>query len=198
MLRSRRFFLIVLGALTSVWLGGLVWVGVIEPRINMAAVDLLGRGDYELVATDGTAFTEATLKGNPSAVFFGFTHCPEVCPTTLGDVAGWQEALSAEGEQLRTFFVTVDPERDTPDVLDEYVSWAPGVVGVSGDPEEVRKAIMAFRVYAARVPLKEGGYTMDHSAFVMLFDDDGRFVQTIAYQEDHDAALAKIRALVTG
>ena len=101
--------------------------------------------------TDGGTFSQETLEQGPTAIFFGFTHCPEICPATLGDVMVWQEMLEADGaDPIRVFFVTVDPERDTPEVLTEYVSWAPGVVGVSGSADEVDKAIQAFRVYRQR------------------------------------------------
>lgn len=174
------------------------WFLVLEPRLNASLSDDLGHGDYRLVATDGSTFTDKTLGGTASAVFFGFTHCPEVCPTTLGDVAEWQATLADEGEELRVYFVTVDPARDTPEMLGDYVSWVPGVTGVSGSQEEIDKAIRAFRVYSQKVPLKDGGYTMDHSAFVLLFDDRGRFDQPIAYQEDFDQAIGKIRNLIAG
>jgi protein SCO1/2 len=172
-----------------------LWMRVIEPRLSAGAADTLGRGDYALSATDGTTFTQRTLKGTPSAVFFGFTHCPEVCPTTLGDVAQWQEALAKNGKQLRVYFVTVDPERDTAQVLGDYVSWVPGVVGVTGSREEIDKAILAIRIIAQRVPLAGGGYTMDHSASVLLFDDKGKLFEPIGYQEGYDRAIAKLNRL---
>ena len=175
------------------------WVLVFAPRAEESAADMLGRGDYALVTTDGDAFTEATLTGAPSAVFFGFAHCPEVCPTTLSEIDGWQGRLAAEGlDPIRTFFVTVDPERDTARMLGDYVSWARGVTGVSGTPEEVARAMRAFRVFAQRVPLAEGGYTMDHSAMVLLFDANGRFVQPIGYGEAPETALPKLRRLLAG
>ncbi|PZX16922.1 protein SCO1/2 [Palleronia aestuarii] len=183
------------GGLTIALVLAAGWVWVLEPRMNRSVADALGRGDYTLVATDGTTFTEDTLNGAPSAVFFGFTHCPEVCPTTLGDVAGWQDALAEDGEELRVFFVTVDPERDTEKVLGDYVSWVPGVVGVTGSRDEIDKAIRSFRVYAQKVPIEGGGYTMDHSAFVLLFDADGRLDEPISYGEDPARAMAKIRDL---
>lgn len=191
-LRSGLWILAILA------LGALVWSTVLQPTVNQSAVSTLGKGDYSLRATDGSTFTEETLSGAPSAVFFGFTHCPEVCPTTLGDIAAWKEELGSEGPELRVFFVTVDPERDTTEMLSDYVSWVPGILGVSGDPDEIKKAILAFRVFAARIPLKEGGYTMDHSAFVMLFDRSGNFVRTISYQEEFDSAVGKLRDLLAG
>lgn len=118
-----------------------------------AGNDFIAGGDDAgtFIVADGFGFTEETLEGTPLAVFFGFTHCPEVCPATLGDVAGWQEDLTDDGEELRVSFVTVDPERDTAEVLDDHVSWVPGVVGVTGSRKEVDKAIRSFRVCAQKV-----------------------------------------------
>ncbi len=96
------------------------------------------------------------------------------------------------------FFVTVDPDRDTVDQLRDYVSWVPDTVGVSGSPEEIAKAIKAFKIYARKVPLEDGDYTMDHSANVLLFDADGRFFEPVGYQEAYDRALAKIRRMQRG
>ena len=173
----------------------ILWVAVISPLMAANAELALGQGDYRLDVTDGSEFTAASLAGRPSAVFFGFTHCPDVCPTTLGDVTGWQEALGGETE-LRVFFVTIDPERDTLDILKDYVGWAPGVTGVTGRVEDVQKVVQSFNIYAEKVPTDDGDYTMDHSASVLLFDDAGRFVETIRYQEDHDVAVGKIKSLM--
>ncbi len=193
---DRRTLTVVLWGLVAVALILVLGFRYLSPGIQNTLADRLGRGDYHLTMTDGQPFTEATLQGAPSAVFFGFTHCPEVCPTTLGEIAQWQEELQKDGTPLRVFFVTVDPERDTVDSLREYVSWVPGVTGVSGAPSEIAKAIKSFGVYAAKVPLDGGGYTMDHSANVMLFDRQGRLFEPIGYQEDFDRAIGKIRRLV--
>lgn len=189
---------LLLWGLVAVTALGAGWVFVVSPRLAASPADTLGRGDYSLATTDGDAFTQASLEGAPSAVFFGFTHCPDVCPTTLGDIRTWQEALGPDGEALRVFFVTVDPERDTAEVLDDYVSWVPGVTGVTGSREETDKAIQAFRVYAAKVPLGGDDYSMDHSSMVLLFDADGRLFEPIGYQEDTERAIAKIRRLLEG
>ncbi|WP_231388506.1 SCO family protein [Pseudooceanicola algae] len=174
----------------------LLWVRVIEPRITRDVAGELGHGDYTLVAADGTTFTEDSLKGAPTAIFFGFTHCPEVCPTTLGDIATWQEELIGAGEEpLRTAFITVDPERDTPELIDEYVSWAPGLTGFSGSREEVDKAIRSFRIYASQVPLENGDYTMSHSTSILLFDSNGDYYGVIGYQEEYERVMDKIHSL---
>jgi len=194
---SMRTTAIMAWGLVALALIALFWVLVLEPRLNESVADTLGRGDYELATTEGGQFTEKSLRGEPSAVFFGFAHCPEVCPTTLGDIGVWQDVLREEGKgPLRTFFVTVDPERDTLEMLGDYVSWVPGVTGVSGSPGEIEKAIEAFRIYSRKVPLEGGGYTMDHSALVLLFDDQGRFFEPVRYQEDLERAMSKIRRLL--
>lgn len=192
---------LLLWALVALALVAVVWMQVISPRLarlQEAGTDNLGRGDYQLQATDGSSFTVDSLKGQPSAVFFGFTHCPDVCPTTLGDMAQWQEELGKDGKKLRIFFLTVDPERDNVESLRDYVSWVPGVTGVSGSPEEMAKAIRAFRIYARKVPTEDGGYTMDHSALVLLFDAEGRYSGLIGYQEDPAKAMASLQKLVAG
>ena len=173
----------------------LIWVVVIAPRMEAQAASDIGRGDYELVQTDGSSFTEAALVGAPSAVFFGFTHCPDVCPTTLGDISAWQEELGG-ADALKVFFVTVDPARDTAEILGEYVGWVPGVAGVTGREDEMAKALASFKVFSQKVPTDGDNYTMDHSASVYLFDKSGRFVETIRYQEDHDVAVGQLRKLL--
>ncbi|GGL82467.1 SCO family protein [Pseudooceanicola nanhaiensis] len=187
----------VLWGVALVALGWFAWARLIAPTFEQSIADTIGPGDYRLETTSGGTFTEASLEGGPSAVFFGFTHCPEVCPTTLGDIATWQEELGPD-EKLRVYFVTVDPERDDIDTLRDYVSWAPGVEGVSGTPEEVEKALRAFRIYARKVPLGDGDYTMDHSANVLLFDEDGVFFEPVGYQEDYDRVMDKIRRMQAG
>ena len=180
---------------------GAGWVFLVAPGKRAATESAAtalppGIGDYRLTMTDGQPFTRETLKGQPSLVFFGFTHCPDVCPTTLGEIAGWQEELGPLGANLRTFFVTVDPERDTPEILKDYVSWLPGTTGVTGSVEETTKALKAFRVFARKVPLKDGGYSMDHSGFVMVFDHNGDFSLIINYMENPAEVLRKLRPVM--
>lgn len=197
-LRRVRLLLWVLVALA---VAAVAWFQLISPRLQTLAesgTGNLGRGDYRLVTTDGGSFTQDSLKGQPSAVFFGFTHCPDVCPTTLGDIAGWQEELAQQDKALRVFFLTVDPERDPVETLRDYVSWVPGVTGVSGTPEEMAKATKAFRVYSRKVPTENGGYTMDHSAMLLLFDAEGRYSGLIGYQEDPERARASLEKLLAG
>lgn len=158
---------------------------------------------FELVAQDGQPITEKAFQGKPTAVFFGFTHCPEVCPTTLFEMNGWLHKVDPDGTRLNGFFVSVDPERDTPEVLGQYVSNVTDrVKGISGPPEKVQAMIKGFKIYAKKVPVDEknpnGDYTMDHTASVFLLDRGGRFAGTIAYGEDPAVAEKKLANLVKG
>ncbi|MBZ4691005.1 MAG: electron transport protein SCO1/SenC [Cereibacter sp.] len=195
---TRKILRIVLWAAVAVATLGLAWATWLRPSPpdQQQVMQSLGKGDYRLVTAEGQPFTEADLKGQPTAVFFGFTHCPDVCPTTLGEITNWQAELAEEGAELRSLFITVDPERDTREVLKEYVSWVPGVTGITGEPAEIDKAIAAFRAFAQRVPLEGGGYTVNHSTQVLLFDDEGAFFGVVSYQEEHERAMGAIRRLL--
>lgn len=190
-----RYLPIFGGILAALAIVAALWY-VLAPRILERADGGIGRGDYTLQTTAGDAFTQSWLEGKPTAVFFGFTHCPDVCPTTLGDIMGWQDALGDRADDLRIAFVTVDPQRDTVDMLNDYVSWLPNAVGVTGTPEEVKKAEKAFGVYSRAVPLDSGDYTMEHTSKVILFDRDGNFSSLVSYQEATDSVLAKIQPLL--
>ncbi|WP_297103378.1 SCO family protein [uncultured Devosia sp.] len=188
----------VLWTLVAVAALGATGLYVYTTMTRPAQAVALGQGDYELVTATGAAFNRDSLKGSPSMLFFGFTHCPEVCPTSLAEMASWYEALGDEADDLNAFFVTVDPERDTAEVIGDYVSWTGRVTGVTGSPEEIAKAAQSWAVYAEKVPLEGGDYTMDHTASVFLVNAEGEFEGTIAYREDSDTALAKLRRLLEG
>jgi protein SCO1 len=151
---------------------------------------------FTLVSQDGSPITEKAFQGHPTMVFFGFTHCPEVCPTTLFEMSGWFKTLGAEGGNIKAYFVSVDPERDTPELLKAYVSNVTDrVIGVSGEPGKIAAMIKSFGVYARKVPTDGGDYTMDHTASVFLLNSAGDFHGTIAYGENADTAVEKLRRL---
>ncbi|KQW85755.1 hypothetical protein ASC89_01360 [Devosia sp. Root413D1] len=157
----------------------------------------IGGGSYALVDQRGNPVDQSMLVGQPSLLFFGYTHCPDVCPTTMGEMAGWFADLGDEAENLKAFFVTVDPERDTPEILNGYVSWVSDrVTGVTGKPEEIARMVKAWKVLGQKVPGEGSDYTMNHTASVFLVNAQGGFEGTIAYQEDATTALAKIRKLL--
>jgi protein SCO1/2 len=156
-------------------------------------------GAFSLVDHTGAPVTQAVFREKPSAVFFGFTHCPDVCPTTLMEAAGWMGELGADADKMRFVFVTVDPARDTPDVLREYISaFSDKIVGITGEPEKVEAMARDYKVYFNKTPLEGGDYSMDHTASVLLLDAEGSLVGTIAQGEPRDAALGKLKRLVAG
>lgn len=137
-------------------------------------------GPFALVDQDGKRVTDQDLKGKPFLVFFGFTHCPDVCPTTLFETSEVLERLKEKGKSINVLFVTVDPERDTPEVMKSYIaSFNAGIRGLTGDRAAVDGMIKAYRVYARKVPTQGDDYTMDHTAVVYLMDKDGRFVAPV-------------------
>jgi protein SCO1/2 len=151
-------------------------------------------GPFRLTAHDGRTVTEADFKGMPVLVFFGFTHCPDICPTTLFEVSELLERLGADAGNTRALFVTVDPERDTPPLLASYIgSFHPRILGLSGDAAATADIMRAYRVYARKVPLAGGDYTMDHTAVVYLMDKDGRFVKPFNLKRPPEEAAAELR-----
>jgi protein SCO1 len=134
-------------------------------------------GPFKLTGNDGRPISNETFKGKPYLVFFGYTHCPDVCPTTLFDMSQVMAALGKDADRAAGLFITVDPERDTPAVMKDYLSnFDPHLLGATGDLKTIEKVEKEFRVYAKKVPIKDGDYSMDHSAVIYLMDKEGRFV----------------------
>lgn len=151
---------------------------------------------FALTDQKGAPITEAAFRGHPSVVFFGFTHCPEVCPTTLFELAGWLKTMGDSGKNLNAYFVTVDPERDTPEIINSYVSnFSDRITGITGDPDKVHAMAKSFGIYWKKVDTGDGDYTMDHTASVLLLNAKGEFAGTIAYGENADTAIAKLKRL---
>jgi protein SCO1 len=151
-------------------------------------------GPFKLTDQNGRTITDQDLKGHPFLVFFGFTNCPDVCPTTLFEVSQILRALGPDADRTRALFITVDPERDTPAVMKDYLSsFDPHLSGLTGDPATIAAVAKAYRVYFKKVPLDQGGYTMDHTAIVYLMDKDGRFVSPFSLKRTTDAAAADLR-----
>ncbi len=151
-------------------------------------------GPFQLVDQDGKPVTEAALKGKPSLIFFGFTHCPDICPPALFDISQVYKAMGKDGDRVAAYFVSVDPERDTPEILKEYLSsFDPRVRGLTGDPAAVAAMEQAYRVYSKKIPLEAGGYTMDHTALVYLMDKEGRFVAPFNMKRKPEDAAAELR-----
>jgi protein SCO1/2 len=155
-------------------------------------------GPFQLVDQKGATVTETALQGHPSALFFGYTYCPDVCPTTLADMTIWLKDLGANGDRLKVYFVTVDPERDTQAALADYLeAFDPRITGLTGPRPAIDAMLKGYRVYSRKIEGTLGGpYTMDHTASVYLLDDKARFVGTVDYQEKPEMALAKLKRLV--
>ncbi len=153
-------------------------------------------GNFTAVLSNGQSITQADLAGRPHAMFFGFTHCPDVCPTTLYEASVWLEKLGPDGDKLDIYFVTVDPDRDTADVLSDYLTaFDPRIKGITGTPQQIAQLVKSWRVYAEKVPTGDD-YTMNHTATTFLMNGKGEFVRTIAYGEDNAVAVEKLRKLV--
>ena len=187
---------IVLWSLVVIVAIGATALFILAPPSNPVNAGI-GGGTYALVNQRGQPVDQTMLVGHPSIMFFGFTHCPDVCPTTMAEMAAWFEALGEDAKDLEAFFVTVDPERDTPEMIDSYVSWVSDrITGVTGTQAEIDKIVKAWGVVAEKVPGEGGEYTMNHTASVFLVNRRGEYEGTIAYGEDMDTAVAKIRRLI--
>jgi protein SCO1/2 len=153
-------------------------------------------GPFTLSDTEGRPVTQADLLGRPTVLFFGFTYCPDVCPTTLFTLTNSLKAMGKTADRLNVVFVTVDPERDNAAQMKLYLeSFDPRIRGLTGTPAQVADIVDAYHVHAKRIPTADGGYTMEHSSNIMLFDKDGRLVGGIDYGEDDAAMTAKLNKL---
>ena len=154
-------------------------------------------GPFSLVDQHGKAVTERDYVGKPSLVFFGFTFCPDICPTTLFELTEQLKQLGPEADRLNVLFITVDPERDTPAQLALYLSsFDPHITGLSGSVRDIASVMTEYRIYARKVPLADGSYTMDHTAAVYMMNAKGQFVGLLNYQESHESVRAKLRRLL--
>jgi protein SCO1/2 len=161
--------------------------------MQTAAPSAIG-GPFRLVDQNGQAVTDADLKGKPFLVFFGFTHCPDICPTTLFEVSEILGKLGKDADRMNALFVTVDPERDTKEKLKDYLSsFHPRMLALTGDAASIAGMEKAYRVYSKKVPLDGGGYTMDHTALVYLMDKQGRFVAPFNMKRKPEEAAAELR-----
>jgi protein SCO1/2 len=151
-------------------------------------------GPFRLVDQNGKPFTDRDMQGKPYLVFFGYTHCPDVCPTTLFEMSQLFRKLGPQADRVGALFITVDPARDTAAALKEYMaSFDPHLRGLTGDPKAIDAAIRDYRVYAKKVPLEGGNYEMDHTAIVYLMDKDGHFVAPFDMRRSADAEAAQLQ-----
>ena len=170
-------------------------------RTPFNGVDITGSDlgpDFRLTDHDGKERTLADFRGKVVAMFFGYTHCPDVCPTTLSDMANALKALGPDAQRVQVLFVTVDPKRDTPELLREYVpAFNPTFLGLHGDAAATAKVTKDFKIYAAERPGKTPEtYTVDHSAQTLVFDAKGKLRLMLAYGTPGDKIAADFRILL--
>ena len=151
-------------------------------------------GPFQLTDQNGKAVTDKSLKGKPTLIFFGYTHCPDVCPTSLFEISEVLRAMGKDADKFNAVFISVDPERDTQATMKDYLSsFDPHLEGLSGDPAEVAKVITSYRVYAKKVPAKDGDYTMDHTALIYLMDRNGQFVSPFNLKRTPEEAATELK-----
>ncbi len=151
-------------------------------------------GPFQLTDQHGKTVTDKNLKGKPTLIFFGYTHCPDVCPTSLFEISEVLRAMGKDADKVNAVFISVDPERDTQAAMKDYLSsFDPHLEGLSGDPDAIANVIKSYRVYAKKVPTKDGDYTMDHTALIYLMDRDGRFVSPFNLKRTPEEAAADLK-----
>jgi protein SCO1/2 len=193
--RASRILLVFAAFLSGLVLffGAILLITGRAPSPIGSAVAAVG-GPFHLEDQSGKTVTDQDMKGRPFLVFFGFTHCPDICPTTLFDISQVLRKLGPDADRTGALFITVDPERDTPAVMKDYLSnFDPHLRGLTGDQAAIEAAIKAYRVYAKKVPLQGGDYTMDHTAVVYLMDKNGEFVAPFDVSRSPEAAAADLR-----
>lgn len=160
---------------------------------NSTPVSSIG-GPFQLTDQTGATVTDKSLQGKPTLIFFGYTHCPDVCPTSLFEMSEVLRAMGPDANRVNAYFITVDPERDTQPVMKDYLqSFDPHLKGLTGSPEAVTKVVKEYRVYAKKIPAKDGDYTMDHTAAVYLLDNEGRFVAPFNLKQTPQQAAADLK-----
>jgi protein SCO1 len=190
---TARPLVIVAAFAGSLMIGLLVMLWAMGGTRSIATPVAIG-GAFQLTDQTGQAVTEKELQGRPTLIFFGFTHCPDVCPTSLFEISEVLRAMGADADRVNAYFISVDPERDTADAMKDYLSsFDPHLKGLTGAPPDVAKVLAEYRVYSKKVPLKDGDYTMDHTALVYLMDRDGRFVAPFNLKRTPEEAAADLR-----
>jgi protein SCO1/2 len=187
---------LILGAFAAgvlLCFAGLAFIAGPNLSATVAQAARIG-GPFRLTDQNGKVVTDEDLRGKPFLVFFGFTHCPDVCPTTLFDVSEVLRNLGPDADRAGALFITVDPERDTAASLRDYLSsFDPHLRGLTGDPAALAAVAKEYRVYYKKVPLDDGDYTMDHTAIVYLMDKEGHFVSPFNLKRKPEASAEDLR-----
>ncbi|HEY0220458.1 MAG TPA: SCO family protein [Afipia sp.] len=191
--RAIRPLVIVAAFAASLAVGLLVMMWLVGGFRGGASTASVG-GPFRLTDQTGQVITEKNLQGRPTLIFFGFTHCPDVCPTSLFEMSEVLRAMGKDASRVNAYFISVDPERDTPEAMKNYLSsFDPNLKGLTGSPDAVASVLAAYRVYAKKVPLKDGDYTMDHTALIYLMDRDGKFVAPFNLKQAPEQAASDLK-----
>ncbi|MBU6458556.1 MAG: SCO family protein [Bradyrhizobium sp.] len=186
--------LVIVGAFTGSIVVGLVLMLWALGGLRHAATPAAIGGPFQLTDQSGQTVTEKNLLGRPTLIFFGFTHCPDVCPTSLFEMSEVLRAMGKDADRVNAYFISVDPERDTRAAMKDYLSsFDPHLKGLIGTPDEVAKVTADYRVYTRKVPLKNGDYTMDHTALIYLMDRNGKFVSPFNLNRKPEEAAADLK-----
>ena len=190
---AARPLVIVAAFVGSLVIGLLVMLWALGGTRSIATPAAIG-GPFQLTDQSGQTVTDKDMQGRPTLIFFGFTHCPDVCPTSLFEISEVLRAMGPDADRVNAYFISVDPERDSAAAMKEYLSsFDPRLKGLSGPPEDLAKVISEYRVYAKKVPLKDGDYTMDHTALVYLMDREGKFVAPFNLKRTPEEAAVDLR-----
>jgi protein SCO1 len=196
-----RFLLIaaLLAGLVILGTGGFLALALRDNPRGVAGTALASAigGPFRLTDQNGKTVTDADLKGKWSLVYFGYTHCPDACPTALNDISIALDQLGPKRDAVRPVFITVDPERDTSAALKDYVTaFDAPILALTGTPEEVAKAAKGYRVYFAKHPEASGGYSMDHSSVIYVMDPQGRFTASFTHESPPEQISERLKKLI--
>lgn len=190
--RAFLFFLIAVALI-----GGMAGTAAIMMQRNSQWPTVRAGGSFEARDVDGRRVTQSDFLGKPTALYFGFTHCPDACPTALFTLSESLRELGSSADKVNVAFVTIDPARDTADQLKLYLqSFDPRIRGLTGTPEQISDMALRYHIIARRVDTPDGAYVIDHSTAVMLFDRHGRHVGGIDHNEDLASFTGKLRRLI--
>jgi protein SCO1 len=191
--RTTRPLVIVAAFAASLAVGLVLMMWAMGGLKNATAPAAIG-GPFQLTDQAGRTVTEKDMQGRPTLIFFGFTHCPDICPTSLFEISEVLRAMGKDADRVNAYFISVDPERDTSAAMKDYLSsFDSRLEGLTGNPDQIAKVISAYRVYARKVPLKDGDYTMDHTALIYLMDRDGKFVSPFNLKRPPEQAAADLK-----
>lgn len=196
--RSFRFAMWGMVALVAAILGLVTYGWVAGQGGNGNILADYGK-PFKLASTKGGELDSASLKGKPYGIFFGFTHCPEVCPTTLFDMSTALKDIGDQGKDFRLLFITVDPERDDLAAMKDYLSnFDPRIEGLVPTIDQLPQLARDYHIYYKKVPTSDGSYTMDHTATLFLMDKEGHLARTLAFDEPRDTKVSKLKLLLAG